>query len=520
MFKLRFYGGVGTIGGNMIQVTAGKNSVLLDLGKSYDIYDKFFGMGYRNYPMELEDLILSSLLPRELIGNLFIDKREQKAKGESPVNAVFISHAHLDHSWFIPLVREDIPVYMNRIAYLVYRATMGKPKQGRSVVDRNVAGGLPSFLNINLLTTKGKGLETIELDDLKIYYGPVDHSVPGAYAYALERENHLLLYTGDFRLHGIFTEKARSIFDVLEDFRRDFEELILITEGTNWGSEEPFLNEKQVEHTVRELLRRHYKNFKIAIALVSPNDIDRVRELLKAACLAAAGEGRELVPLVDHGVGKLLALINSEKVKLLEPLPGLGEKIEAKTATTDGLTLRGKSEPLRILLLGEKRYTKAGKARRGDWHGYLVYSLNVDDSHIVDLKTLSREIEENEERYFILLSSFNLEPFYLKNLFKPGTLVLFSMSEPFKEELILDYQKKLNQLLALGARIARVHTSGHVRPEDHVEFLAGLRPDVLIPVHTEHPYYAVHLLEMAKVKSGDPSWNPRVVVPQHGSIHI
>ncbi|RLE63548.1 MAG: hypothetical protein DRJ38_07280, partial [Thermoprotei archaeon] len=235
MFQLKFYGGVGTIGGNMIQVIAGKTSILLDLGKSYDIYDKFFGMGYRNYPLEMEDLILSSLLPRELIGNFFIDKREQKPKGESPVDAVFVSHGHLDHSWFIPLVREDVSVYMNRIAYLIYRSTMGKPRQGRSVVDRNVSGELPAFPNINLLTTKAKGLETLELDDLKIHYGPVDHSVPGAYAYALEREDNVLLYTGDFRLHGIFTEKAKSIFDILEDLRKDFKELILITEGTNWG---------------------------------------------------------------------------------------------------------------------------------------------------------------------------------------------------------------------------------------------------------------------------------------------
>ncbi|RLE72484.1 MAG: hypothetical protein DRJ37_02720, partial [Thermoprotei archaeon] len=323
------------------------------------------------------------------------------------------------------------------------------------------------------------------------------------------------LYTGDFRLHGIFTEKAVSIFDVLEDARGDFEKLILITEGTNWGSEEPFLNEKQVERTVRELLRRHYRSFKVAIALVSPSDVDRVRELLKAACLAAAEEGQELIPFVDHGVAKLLALINSEKIKLLEPLPVLGGKIEAKAATVDGVTLRGKSEVLCVLLLGEKRYTKAGKARKGDWHGYLVHTLNVDDNCIIDFRTLSGKLESNgNERYFILLSSFNLEPFYLKKMFKPGTLVLFSMSEPFKEELVLDYQKKLNQLLALGARIARVHTSGHIRPEDHIDFLARLKPDVVIPVHSEHPYYIIHLLEMAKAKNKDLKWDPKPLIPQ------
>ncbi|GEM_PF-6406894 len=513
MFKLKFYGGAGTIGGNMVQVVAGGVSVLLDLGKSYDAYDRFFGMGYRNYPIEMEDLILSSLLPQELAGNFFMDKREQEPSGESPIETVFISHAHLDHSWFLPLVREDVSVYMNKVAYLVYKAALGRPKQGRSVVDRNIPSGLPEFSNVNLLTTKSKGMGRLELGELKVYYGPVDHSVPGAYAYALEHEGRLLLYTGDFRLHGVFTERARSFFDVLEDLRRDFEKFILVTEGTNWGSEEPFLNEKQVEHSVRELLRRHYRSFRVAVALVSPNDADRVRELLKAACLAAAEEGRDLIPLVDHGVAKLLALLNLEKVELLEPLPPIGGRVEAKTV--DGSALKGRSEPLRVLLLGEKRYTKRGEARRGDWHGYLVHTLKVKDDYIVDLKNLAGEVEEEGgERYFILLSSFNLEPFYLKKLFKPGTLVLFSTSEPFKEELILDYQKKLNQLLALGARIARVHTSGHVRPEDHIDFLARLKPDVVIPVHTEHPYYITHLLEMAKAKNKDSKWNPKPLIPQ------
>ncbi|MCD6458912.1 MAG: MBL fold metallo-hydrolase [Thermoproteales archaeon] len=507
MLKIRFYGGAGTIGGNMIQVSIENTSILFDIGKSYDVYDRFFGMGYRNYPMEFEDLVISSLIPRELAGKFFIDKNVQKPVGSSPIDAVFVSHSHFDHSWYIPLVRDDVPIYMNKIAYTMYRSAVGKPRGGRSIVDKNVQGEIPSFPNVKTLTTENKSIRALNFDDFNVLYGPVDHSIPGAYAYALEYEDKLLLYTGDFRLHGMFSEKRKSFLDMIEDRRSDYREIILITEGTNWGSEEPFLNEKQVEENVREMLRRHYKDFKTAIALVSPNDVDRVRELFKAASLAAFDEGKYLKPFVDHTVAKLLTALNAEK--LLEPIPRIGECIEAGTTTEK----KGKTGPLRVMLLGEKRYTKKGEAKKGDWHGYLVHTLGVKDEDIIGMKELASEIDENDNsRYFILLSSFNLDPFYLKKIIKPSSLVLFSTSEPFKEELILDYEKKVNQLMVLGARIARVHTTGHVRPEDHVDLLARLKPDIVLPVHTEYPEYISHLLTMAKIKSRDRKWNPKYFI--------
>ncbi|MHA1609959.1 MAG: MBL fold metallo-hydrolase, partial [Candidatus Njordarchaeales archaeon] len=118
------YGGVNEIGGNKILIIDEKNSVkvFLDFGKSFTLARKYYEFPLV-YPESVEELISLGAVPD--IPSLFTKFYELRKRGQEfklsieptpPVDAIFISHAHLDHYGYISLLNRRIPIYMGSCA--------------------------------------------------------------------------------------------------------------------------------------------------------------------------------------------------------------------------------------------------------------------------------------------------------------------------------------------------------------------------------------------------------------------
>ena len=121
MIKLTFYGGINEIGGNKILLEDGDRRLFLDFGFPFKRYKLF----YEEYMKPrsgtgLLDLLAMELLPplEELYRNDLVAPGLWQRFQDSPlyrrltqIDGVLLSHAHLDHSGYISLIREDIPIY-------------------------------------------------------------------------------------------------------------------------------------------------------------------------------------------------------------------------------------------------------------------------------------------------------------------------------------------------------------------------------------------------------------------------
>jgi len=90
---LTFYGGVNEIGGNKILLKDGDTSVFFDFGMSFAMKKLFYSPPFLS-PKSEKGLQEFGILPK--IDGVY--KFDEKAP---EVDAVFVSHAHLDHSAYL-----------------------------------------------------------------------------------------------------------------------------------------------------------------------------------------------------------------------------------------------------------------------------------------------------------------------------------------------------------------------------------------------------------------------------------
>jgi ribonuclease J len=188
------------------------------------------------------------------------------------VEALLISHAHLDHTGNVGLLRGDIPIIASSISVAILKAMRDTTLSSigseisyyseKSQLDdcgglvlESIKGGSYTARDMYLCTeptaelrefashrpvgesTRSKNIAAGALehhDNLNLPFTiephPVDHSILGAVAYIL-RGDTTIAYTGDYRLHGAGAEDTRRFISAARDAAT------LITEGTRVGRE-------------------------------------------------------------------------------------------------------------------------------------------------------------------------------------------------------------------------------------------------------------------------------------------
>jgi ribonuclease J len=279
------YDGAYCIGGNKIYLEENGRGVLLDFGMNFSKYGEY----YQEFLKErsnrgIYDLIHLGMIPKlnfyrpDLIPTDVGPSQWQKPN----VEAVLLSHAHLDHYGNISLLRGDTPIVTSASSAAILKAmrdsapaSLGSeisyyspktptPDCGGFVLESK-SGGSYTARDLYLCTDptpelvdfasnrpggNTKRSKTVDagavepLNKLNLPFQvepyPVDHSIPGAVAYII-RGDITIAYTGDYRLHGAGADDTRRFIQAARDAS------VLITEGTRVGRE---TDEETTEHEV------------------------------------------------------------------------------------------------------------------------------------------------------------------------------------------------------------------------------------------------------------------------------
>ena len=512
MVRLTFYGGINEIGGNKILLEDGDRKFLLDFGFPYKRYKLFYEeyLKPRSGAGLLDPLVMGLLPPLDGIyrADLQTPSFERLLRSNplyrqlEQVDGILLSHAHLDHSGYISFLRDDITVFSTAATAFITKAMQDS---GRASFDQQVcyftptAQDCPADWKQSACLASDKArlqrqfcIADISPDELSpeaisfwqetpgqkeliscllgshtscsfnLRCFPVDHSIPGACAWGIETTSGWIVYTGDLRLHGKhahFTEKF------IEKASR-LHPRALIIEGTNVPREKNISEQEVYQNGLKAIA----SSKSLVIADFSPRDVDRLLTFLQIA----RDTGRKLVILPKDAY--LL-----KTMRLLEPeIPDI--------AQDDNLAIY--------------QDTTASKYP-SSW----IRNICKEYNHKV---LLAEDISSSQDKFILCFSFFDLDE--LPSLSpEPGSLYVYSSSEPYNEEQEIDFQRlhqwlKHFQLKGFGVQVKQgdkwqvpsgeegLHASGHACGPDLLKLVQEIKPEILLPVHTEHPnFYTEHL---------------------------
>ena len=495
---LTFLDGVNCIGGNKILLEADGTALLFDFGTNFGAEGAYFDEFLRPRPScGLGDLLEMGLLP--LLRGIYRRDLElpyrnwwEKFRGhthyrEIEVQGVLLSHAHVDHCGYIAYLEYNIPVYASLATAVIAKAMQdtGKADMGRETCYatprlvgeeglleagcfRRVPAQQRQFVVLDIPAVPeqaaafwenspaARGLEPrplragagfARIGNLAVRFWPVDHSIPGAGAFAVKTSAGWVVYTGDLRLHGSHAELTRRFIREVAAL----EPVVLLCEGTRPEVERP-VTEEEVRANACEEVRRARG---LVVADFGPRNVERLCSILEAA--------RE--------AGRRLAVLPKDAY-LLEALSKAGGPEVPDPLQEEGMVL----------------YVEA-KVRREKWEKELVAHWRERAPERV---ITAREVNREPDGYVLCFSYYDLNELIDIGVYRGR--YIYSSCEPFNEEMRIDFERLRNWVRHFGLEFLgaegsgespRFHASGHIHGPGIEELVATVRPAVLIPVHTE-----------------------------------
>ena len=452
MVELTFYGGINEIGGNKVLLEDRGTKVFLDFGTSFSKESLYFEFPELR-PANIDDLFKTNVLPR--FQNFY-----RFSHGRPLVDAILLSHAHMDHYGYLPLIRKDIPIFTGRYSRDLIKI---RNKTYYQTWDRKI-----HHLEFREIKT-GKDFR---IKDIIVDPFAVDHSVPGAHAFIIHTSDGTIVYTGDFRISGF-----KSIFS--ETFVKQLKNeniKCMICEGTNLSKEpreadrHKVPTEKDVEGKTDYILD---KTDDLIIYDGSSVDLDRVRTVANVA----KKHGRKLV--VESRLSYIL--LETEKTGLLSGLPGLGDF----SIYLNRMKERDSDEYVEVFGKGRINHEKK-----------IIENPEITEEMFVWGPDGREKILKNPEEYLI----YTTNGINMMIQFKPvdkdilGTYI-YGKAEPYSEEEAFTYERLKNWIKLCGLKMKFAHTSGHCSPEQLSAILKEVCPEILIPIHTENPELFVGLVD-------------------------
>ena len=446
MMKISFYGGVQEIGGNKILLEDDDTRIFLDFGMSFSRYGEFFEEYLKpRVSCGMGDFAAMGLIPR--IQGIYREDLLQflgwSVHAEPAVDAVLLSHMHLDHAAYVSFLDEQIPIYCTdiskRIAKVILEAGTRRIDKEiynykcRPIINRHVAPIERRFE----LVEPGK---PFKVGSFEILPCPVGHSIPGAVAYVVYAPNGIVAYTGDLRLRGPDGELTGNF---IEEARSPIPD-VLLCEGTRIDSTES-RTEDDITRDCNQILSR-------AKQLVFADYADRDIGRFKTFYQLALKHGRKLV-------------ISKKDAYLLKELEGTGLNLP-----------KIQNEDIKIYI--DRRRT--GRYVESDYREWQKPFLAMPNAVKGDF------VHKNQGELIVHLGFFDINEL-LDMRPKLGSVYIHSTSEPHNEEQRIDEERLNNWLSFFQLPRLHVHASGHANGLDLMQMIEEIRPKKLIPIHTEHP---------------------------------
>ena len=219
--------GTHQIGGSAIEISTASSCIILDFGNELSLDEKYIPI------------------------NLDIDG---VTKGIPDCDGIVISHYHMDHLGQLTSVLPEVPLYMGELSKEV--AVISTEYQDKNLYLR--------LLGANTF----RGGEAFTIGDIRIRPLVIDHSAADSYMFVIEAEGKHVLYTGDFRMHGL---RHHILDQLVNTYIGEVD--VLITEGTSLSRDaDKYISEAAVLDDISSYIQ----DGKYVFIMCSSSNIDRI----------------------------------------------------------------------------------------------------------------------------------------------------------------------------------------------------------------------------------------------------
>ena len=446
MTNLTFYGGINQIGGNKILIEDRRSdaSVFLDFGMNFTEHGRYFEEFIQPRTANgMMDLLELGIIPniKGIYRHDLLEFAGMEKHKEPIVDAVILSHAHLDHAAHISFLDERIPIICSAITKTILKVLqeVGRRSMEYEVLDfkrRPILDYRDAAVERKFITVKGK----FNVNGLEVELVPVDHSIPGACGVIIYASDKTIAYTGDLRMHGTYAHLTEEFVERLKIAKPD----VFLCEGTRIDE-----TERNTEAYVKVNSGKAVSETGgLVIADFAFKDLTRFNTFFE---VAKESERKLAIPFKDAYYVKELAKI----------IPGI------PSIKNDDILLYQKKKGSGTYI--EKDYE--------DWElDFLDWPNTVKADYI----------HKHQKEVVIALGYYDM-PDLVDLRPEKGSIYIKSASEAHNEEEQIDLNRLGNWLSHFGLGYKHVHASGHAPGTDIAKMINEVKPRLLIPIHTEKP---------------------------------
>lgn len=346
--------------------------------------------------------------------------------GDRACDGVLFTHYHGDHIGLYKSIPKHIPLYIGPTAKRALEILTEKLDASPMTTDKGLE-------RIQGMRTYSPATKLAGFGDIKVTPFVVDHSALDAYMFLIEVGGKRILYTGDFRDHGIVGQND-TLRKTIDAYIGKVD--ILITEGTMLSRiEEAKHNPVQTEEDLGRRAGELFRENRESVILVSSTNLDSIMEFYHAL-------PPKMGFVCDAYQAKLMLLAMEDKGRYYARYRP--EIVDGKPRTIhivngmEGLGLEQNCEAAEFSKLKNCGFTMLAR--------------------------------ENKPRFANIMKAF------------PDPLIIYSKWMGY---LAGKHENPSIKSFIGNHRMEILHTSGHAYAESIEKLIRLTNPEVIIPMHTE-----------------------------------